>query len=177
MVFLKPSQIIKNFDLEHGMIVADFGCGSGHYSVEAAKIVGKSGKVYAIDVQKEMLEAVKSRSEAEGLDNLEIIRADLELSEGSHLASGIADAVIMSNILFQSEDKNAIAEEAFRILKVGGKIAVIEWDKRAGKIGPSPELRVSAEDARKIFEKAGFNSEGEFEASESHYGIIFRKHV
>lgn len=175
MAFISPEQIIKNLDLEPGMIVVDFGSGSGHYTVEAAKIVGNAGKVYSVDIQKEMLQAVKSRCEVDRLDNVEIVWADLELPDGSHLAGNFADLVIISNILFQAEDKKSVAKEAFRILKNSGRAAVIEWVKSESKIGPPLEQRVNFAEAQKIFEEMGFKTEKEFEAGENHYGIIFRK--
>lgn len=174
-MFVSPEQIIKNLDLEPGMIVVDFGSGSGHYTVAAAEVVTNAGKVYSIDVQKEMLEAVKSRCEIKGLSNVEIVWADLELPKGSHLADNFSDTVIISNILFQAEDKKVITDEAFRILKENGKVAVIEWDKKEDKVGPPLDKRISFEETRKVFEETGFKMEKKIETGDNHYGIIFKK--
>lgn len=174
-MFLSPEQTIKNIELEHGMIVADFGSGSGHYTVSAAKLVGPSGNVYSIDVQKEMLQTVKSRCDSYGLNNVKIIWADLELENGSHLADGIVDVVIISNILFQAENKKAILDETFRVLKIGGKVAVIEWEISDDKVGPHVDKRIKPDEVEKIFTEAGFTKERDFEAAEKHYGMIFRK--
>lgn len=175
MTFVSPEQIVKNLGLEAGMIVADFGSGSGHYSIEAAKIVGKAGRVYAIDIQKEMLQAVKSRGEISGLENIEIIWADLEIAGSSKLPDNSIDAVIISNILFQSGAKENIAKEAFRILKSGGRLGVIEWLTNSGKIGPSGENRISFDTAVKIFSEVGFGMVNQFDAGDNHYGILFKK--
>lgn len=175
MAFIKPEEVIKNFDLEPGMVVADFGCGFGHYVFEIAKVVGPRGLVYAIDVQKELLQAVKSRAEKEGLRNIEIIRADLEGQKGSSLANDLTDEVIISNILFQAEDKNKIAKEAYRILKNFGKAIVIDWEINDSKLGPSLDKRISKEKIKEIFLSAGFKLLKNFHAGENHYGIIFTK--
>jgi len=177
MAFVRPEEAIKNFGLEPGMMVADFGCGSGHYSLAAAKIVGDLGKVFAIDVQKELLESVKSAARLNNLNNIEFVWADLESSEGSRLNPDSIDLVIVSNILFQAENRPAVAKEAFRILKNKGRLAVIEWSESFGNLGPRSEDIVKKDEAKKIFMEQGFVLEKEFEPGDHHYGLIFAKHV
>lgn len=174
-MFVKPEEVIKNIGLEPGMVVADFGAGSGHYSIAAAKIVRKTGKVYSIDIQKELLNAIKSTAAINNLSNIEIIWSDLEIPEGSRLASGSVDVVIISNILFQVGNKEAVAKEAYRIAKDDGKTAVIEWSAESGKTGPPLESRISKSDCLDLFAKNGFNPEKEFIAGENHYGLLFKK--
>jgi ubiquinone/menaquinone biosynthesis C-methylase UbiE len=175
MAFVRPEEVVKNFGLEPGMAVADFGCGSGHWTIAAAKLLGKSGTVYAIDVQKELLQAIKSYAEVNNLKNIEIIRADLEAAEGSHLANGSLDFIIISNILFQADNRGQIAKEAFRVLKNKGKVAVIEWLESFGGLGPRPEDIISRDDCKKIFLGEGFVLAREFNPGEYHYGMIFYK--
>lgn len=176
-MFVSPEKVIGILDLYPPMVVADFGCGSGHYVIAAAKQVGKAGRVYAIDIQKEALETVRSQAKLEHLTNIETIWADLEMPEATRLREDSIDLVIISNILFQAENKNQICREALRILKSGsGRAVVIEWSKTDnGKIGPPAESRVFPEDVKKIFEEAGFIFIKEFDPGESHYGLIFRK--
>lgn len=159
------------------MAVADFGCGSGHYSIEAAKKVGKAGKVYAIDIQEEMLGFVRSQTKSLGLSNIETIWTDLETPNSTRLRDGSVDLVIISNVLFQAEDKNQIIQEAFRILKPGGKVAVIEWDTKSedAKFGPPLDARINPEKARALFEGIGYVLEKEFNPGNHHYGFIFKK--
>lgn len=167
MSFVKPEEIVKNIGLEQGMTVVDFGAGSGHYALAAAKLVGEKGRVYAIDIQKDLLAKIKSEAEKRGLSNLEIIWTDVEKLESTRLADNSVDEAIISNILFQLEDKGAIAREAMRILKKGGdaSVIVIEWN----------DGRFDKSVCEKIFKEAGFNKEKEFEAGDKHYGIIFHK--
>ena len=163
------------FDLEPGMTVADFGCGSGHYTIAAAKRVGEKGRVYALDIQKDLLQAVKSAAEFNNLKNIEITWADLDLPQGSRLADNFVDFIIISNILFQAEKREQIAKEALRILKDKGKVAVIEWEREGGKTGPLLEKRISKEEARNVFLEQGFKLEKEFQPGDNHYGLIFKK--
>ena len=123
-MFIKPEEIIKNFEIRPGMTVADFGSGSGHYVLAMAKKMnnsglpaGQAGVVYAIDIQKNLLEAIKSEATKQHLSNVDIIWADIESKEGTKLANGTLDFAIASNILFQIGDKTALAKEIFRTLK------------------------------------------------------------
>lgn len=174
-MFVRPEEVIKKIGIEPGMVVADFGAGSGHYSIAAAKIVRNTGKVYSVDIQKELLAAIKSAAALNNLSNVEIVWSDLEIPEGSRLADNSADAVIISNILFQVNDKEAVLKEASRILKNDGRIAVIEWGKKEGKMGPPMEKRVSKEECLEIFKNAHFKLAKEFTAGENHYGLLFEK--
>lgn len=164
-------------DVRPQMTVADFGCGSGHYVIEAARRVGKSGKVYGIDIQQEMLSFVRSQAKLENLSNIETIWADLEMPDATRLKENSVDMIIISNILFQAENKEQIVKEAFRILKPEGKVAAIEWNIETGAInfGPAMANRISPSDAKSLFEKTGFSLEKEFDPGEHHYGLIFKK--
>lgn len=175
MPFVRPEEIIKKIGIEPGMVVADFGAGSGHYSIAAAKIVRNTGKVYSIDIQKELLAAIKSTAALNNLSNIEIVWSDLEAPEGSRLADKSSDTIIISNILFQVGDKETMLKEASRILKDNGRIAVIEWDKKVGKVGPPAEKRVFKEECLEIFRNAHFKLTKEFIAGENHYGLLFEK--
>ncbi len=176
MAFVKPEEIVKKyFHLQPGMVVADFGAGSGFYTLAAAEAVGDSGKVYAVDIQKDLIEKIKSRAEDEGLKNVEIVWADLEKEEGSKFAENSIDFIIISNILFQVPDKVSVVNEAFRVLKNGGELAVLDWSESFGGLGPRPENVFTREACEKIFLEGGFVLDEEFEAGEHHYGVIFKK--
>lgn len=174
-MFLSPDQIIKRLDISQGIIAVDFGCGTGHWSVALAKQIGGTGKVYAVDIQKEMLGATKSRAEVLGLENVEVVRGDLDEEKGSNLSAGIADLVLLSNVLFQADKREGMVKEAFRVLKVGGEVVIIEWDQSNVPLGPPKQLKLKMEDARKMFLEAGFVFKDDFPAGEHHYGLLFKK--
>jgi len=176
-VFVSPEQIIEMLDLTPSMIVADFGCGSGHYVIGAAKKVGKSGKAYAVDIQQEMLSFARSQAQMIGLNNVETIWTDLEMPDATRLKENTVDLVIISNILFQAENKNQVIKEALRILKPGGRLVIIEWNvgDEKSKLGPLMDARISPQNARTLSEGAGFSFVKEFDPGEHHYGLIFKK--
>lgn len=175
MLFLNPEQVIKSAGISHGMQVADFGSGAGFYSIPLARAVGPGGKVYALDAQKEMLELVRSKARTARLLNISTMIADLERPRGSNLAEDAIDFAIISNILFQAEDKPGLLKEAFRILKPGGGVVLVEWSTLNRGAGPKPEMIVPREKAEKMLADAGFKREKEFYAGENHYGLLYRK--
>ena len=125
-MFSHPEKNITQAYVGEGMVVADFGSGSGHHAIAAARAVGKYGKVYAIDVQIDLLHKIKKDAERQGLDNVDILHADLEQERGSGLADHSVDRVFIFNTLFFSEVRSTIVGEAFRILRSKGRLAIIE---------------------------------------------------
>lgn len=156
------------------MQVADFGCGPGFYSVALAEAVGPGGRVYALDIQKEMLELTRSRARARKQLNVMPLRADLEKPGGSQLAPEVIDRVIIANVLFQAHDKKSVLSEGFRVLKPGGKLILVEWSGSAAG-GPGPNMLLRREAAEKILEDAGFKKEKEIYAGDNHYGLLYAK--
>lgn len=175
MAFSEPEENIKNLNLKEGSKVADFGSGSGHYAIAAAKRVHSRGQVFAVDVQKELLSKVQSAARDSGLRNVQIVWGDIERPGGTKLQDNTIDAVMISNVLFQSEQKEAIAKEAFRVLKNGGEVLVVDWTDSFGGLGPKPGHVVPEEEAKKIFEKIGFVNSKSFYAGDHHWGVIFIK--
>ena len=173
-MFISPEQVIKKIGVKHGAEVADFGAGSGFYAVPLAKAVGAHGKVYAFDVQAEMLEALRSKAREARLMNISTMRADLERERGSGLADGVVDLVLISNILFQAEDKSTLIKEAVRILRVGGELALIDWNT-GWTGGPPPERLVSRDAAEKLLENEGLKRIRDFDAGDNHYGLLYSK--
>ena len=168
--FLNPNDILKQLNLKESMTVADLGCGSGGWVIPLAKKL-EGGKVYAVDILEEPLSALKAKANMEKLTNIQSIVADVE--KGVDIWEESCDWVLMSNLLFQCEDKKKVLQEAKRILKKGGKILVVDWKVKAA-MGPK-EGRVSPEEVKKIAETIGLKTEKELDAGTYHYGLILVK--
>jgi len=173
--FLHPERIVTAFELRPGMTVADFGSGGGYFTIPVARVVGEEGRVYAIDIQPTALAVVKSKANLERLLHVETIWADLELDRGSRLPDNSVDFVVIANILFQAERKDAIFSEARRILRSGGRLAIIEWDETPFPAGPPQFLRIPRHAARQLAERAGLRLDREFSAGSHHYGLLVKK--
>ncbi|MCF7834244.1 MAG: class I SAM-dependent methyltransferase [Candidatus Pacebacteria bacterium] len=168
-MFNDPEKNLQTFSIDENMVIADFGAGTGFYTIASARMVPK-GKVYALEVQKDLIETIKLKARYEHLSNIECIWSNVEKIGGTKLADSIIDRAIVSNVLFQIEDKKNFVEEIKRVLKPGGKLLLIDHcpDKSHLKI----EM-VSKEKAREMFEARGFVFEKNIDAGTHNYGIIF----
>lgn len=173
--FSNPEENIKHLRIKEGDSVADFGSGSGHYAGLLSKLVGTNGRVYAVDIQKDLLNRLASDFHKSGITNVEIVWGDVENVGGSKLRSGSVDSVVISNILFQVDSKSGLVHECNRILKKGGLALLIDWSESFGGIGPQPNDVVDEQTAKKIFEQGGFILKESVASGAHHYGMIFQK--
>jgi ubiquinone/menaquinone biosynthesis C-methylase UbiE len=173
-MFLNPDDTIKSLLVREDWHIADLGAGSGSYTLAAAKYV-PMGKIYAIDINREILPFIKAKVLAHGHKNIEVIWGDIDRPRGTNVSDASMDAVILANTFFQIENKNAALQEIERILKPGGKILFIDWAGSFGNLGPREEDVVLPFAAKSAFEKFGFIFKEDVPAGEYHYGMIFYK--
>lgn len=173
--FFNPEKAVMELGLSEGMSVADFGSGAGHFIVPLSQKVGKEGKIFAIDIQESALDNVRTKVKSAGLENVETIRADLEVLGGTGISDNLLDIVLISNTLFQSSKKLEIIREAKRVLKEQGVLVIIEWKKGGGGFGPPDELRTDEATMKSLATNEGFAFERDISAGQFHFGVIFRK--
>jgi ubiquinone/menaquinone biosynthesis C-methylase UbiE len=171
--FSNPHENVLQLGLREGMKVGDFGAGSGHYSRAAAAMVGHSGRVYAIDVQEDVLKHLKLNTHIHHQGIIDTIWGDIEKPGGTHLRDASLDAIILANTLFQVENRSGLLGEMKRVLKPEGKLLVVDWAGSYGGMGPALEQVVSEHDAEALFINGGFYKVKSFRAGPHHYGIVF----
>ncbi len=166
--------ILETWDVRPGEKVADFGCGAGFFSVPIAQRLGQYGAVYAFDIRQEALDATRSKTKLFHITTVDLVRADLERPRGSGLADSSVDKILIANILFQSDAPGSILAEAYRIVKPGGTVLIVEWDEETvgGPVLPKKIARKTIED---MFAQIGFSRVKDFYAGSHHYGLIFKK--
>ena len=174
-MFSDPKNNIKQLHLTEGMLVADFGSGSGYYTIAASEAVGEDGRVYAIDIQKSLLQKVRNLLTKENKNNVNILWGDIEQVGGTKLKDNSVDAVILANTLFQVEDKYSVISEARRVLKQANKLMVVDWSDSFGGIGPQPKDIMQESNTKQMFTESGFEFINRFDAGAHHYGLIFIK--
>jgi ubiquinone/menaquinone biosynthesis C-methylase UbiE len=171
--FADPKENVLQLGLRDGMKIGDFGAGVGHYALAAAAAIGEDGKVYAIDVQEEVLIHLKDAAKRANLHNVETIWGNFEKLGGTKLKDHVLDATILSNVLFQVENHESAIAELKRVLKPGGKVLVSDWSGSYGGMGPADHHVITEHQAEELFITAGFHKVKSFRAGDHHYGIVF----
>jgi ubiquinone/menaquinone biosynthesis C-methylase UbiE len=172
---MDPQKIVDSFGIDSGNIVADFGSGAGYFTLPLAKAATSKGKVFAVDILPSALEVVDKKARMENITNIELVQADLERENSTKIMDSSVDFVVVSNLLFQLENKANIFREAKRVLKSGGKLIVIDW--AGGKIilGPPEDNRVTADQVQIAAVVSGFKEIKQWYPDSYHYGFIFMK--
>jgi len=138
-----PEQLIERNGIKKGMQVLDLGCGSGAFTTFIARAVGDKGKVYALDIQADMLKQLEnklSKPENNDIKNIKLIEGnayELPFDDNS------LDLVNMVTVLQEIPDRNRALQEVKRVLKPGGILAVTElfpdpdypWKSTTVKLG------------------------------------------
>lgn len=173
--FVIPDVVSTHFHLKEGDIVADFGAGSGFFLKPLSKAVGGNGRVFACDIQKQLVEKLGDQSRLMGLSNVHPLWCDLEEVNGIKIGTGELDSAILVNTLFLIEDKVAAIQEMGRTIRSGGKFFVIDWTESFSGMGPQPGQIITADEATNLLESNGFVFDREYPAGDHHYGLAFRK--
>ncbi|MBI4239700.1 methyltransferase domain-containing protein [Candidatus Uhrbacteria bacterium] len=173
---LDAFKILKRIEIKEAYVVADLGCGGGgHFVAPLAKMVGINGKVYALDVQKRVIEAVESKMKFQKILNVETVWSNLEVYGAAKIPNESCDVVVIVNVLFQNTQHSTIINEATRMLRPGGRLAVIDWMSLSSPFGPPLNLRISPERLKSIVFNSGLRLFDEFDAGSYHYVEVFRK--
>ncbi len=174
--FLKPRDIIAKAEIIEGMKVADLGCGNlGYFIIPIAKLVGKEGKAYAVDVLKSVLEAVKSRAKLERITNLETVWTNLEKVGSTNIPEGSLDLALLINVLFQNKKHQEILKEAVRLIKKGGRLIIVDWKKSGIPFGPNVDMRVGPENIKPLAEELNLKLIEEDEVGDYFWSLIYEK--
>lgn len=171
--FSVPHENVLQLGLREGMKVGDFGAGSGHYARALAAVVGETGRVYAVDVQEEILKHLKLNTHAHHRSTIDTIWGDIEKTGGTHLREHSLDAVVLANVFFQVENRFGLLGEVKRVLRPGGKLLLVDWAGSYGGMGPTSAKVVPEHEAEAFFINGGFHKQKSFRAGPHHYGIIF----
>jgi ubiquinone/menaquinone biosynthesis C-methylase UbiE len=167
---LQPSSLLRTLGLKAGDTIADIGCGPGFFTLPAAEIVGPEGLVVAADIQGEMLTTVRTRAAAQGLTNVRLVKtSETEVP----LPPKTFDLVLAAFVLHEVPRHATFLRRLTRLLKPGGRLAVIEWQKRATPYGPPLEDRISPDELIADAHAAGLRVQRKREQGNHQYVCIF----
>ena len=173
--FFEPAKVLATFGLDRDVRdLVEFGCGYGTFTLAAAGMV--SGTVYALDIEPDMVSLVERKCREAGVTNVQATVRDF-VKEGTGLPEDSIDAALLFNILHH-EEPIALMKVALRVLKPGGRLAVIHWNyDPTTPRGPALEIRPRPEQCMEWGRAAGFTFSGveQFDLPPYHYGLLFWK--
>ncbi|SEJ48220.1 Methyltransferase domain-containing protein [Propionispira arboris] len=170
---LPPEETLSRFGLAEGDSIADIGCGTGYFTLSAARVVGTQGKVYALDIMPEMLEIARAKAKEKNFKNIEFI----ETKETDFILPDAAvERALACLVVHEADDPIAFFQEVKRILQIGGHFYIIEWTRQENsKMGPPLEHRIDGKALATVLEQAGFQNVEQFELNSEMYAIIVKK--
>jgi len=157
-VALLESELAKK--LKPGMTACDLGCGNGFWTLKLSKMVGEEGKVYAIDIQKEMLEMLQERAEEEGAKNIIPV---LNNAVSTKLPAESCDLILLVDVYHEFSHPEQMLQSMRRALKPGGLIVLVEFRAEDPRVPIKPEHKMSKEQILKEYEPNGFRLLGSFD--------------
>ena len=171
--FFQPFKILSTLRVTIAVVdVAEFGCGYGTFTIPAAKVI--PGKIYALDIEPEMVNGVKKRGQISGLANIVAVRRDF-IADGSGCADASVDYVMLFNIL-HDERPERILKEAYRILTPRGRVGIIHWNYDSSTPrGPPMEIRPKPDQIYEWALNVGFTYVSTHDLKPYHYGFVFSK--
>lgn len=120
----RPAEVMRAMGLKGGEVVVDLGCGTGWFARRLAKVVGPGGKVYAVDIQPEMLELLRGYLAKEEITNVEPV---LGTDTDTRLDPGSVDWILMVDVYHEFQQPKAMLEAIRRSLKPKGRVALVEY--------------------------------------------------
>lgn len=154
LMWLPPAEVISALAVRPGDSIADVGAGTGYFALPLAAAAGPHGMVYAVDAQAEMLAHLRQKLHDGSVTNVELVHAEAD-------ATGLPDAscslLLLANVWHEFADRTTVLRESKRILKNGGRIAILDWRPDVEReAGPPLDHRISASDAVRDLQTAGF---------------------
>lgn len=153
-MWLPPAEVIAALAIRPGETIADIGAGTGYFALPMAAAAGPHGKVFAVDAQQEMLAHLRQKLSDGGIQNIELVHAE---ADSTSLDDSTCSLVLLANVWHEFDDHAAVLREAKRVLKAGGRIAILDWRPDVEReAGPPLDHRISASNAVRDLELAGF---------------------
>jgi ubiquinone/menaquinone biosynthesis C-methylase UbiE len=167
-----PDQALDSLGIRAGMTVADVGAGTGYMALRMARRVGPTGKVYANDLQPEMLQKLRARSQREKLANVETVQGT---EADPKLPSNTMDLVLLVDVYHEFSEPQAMLAKIRESLKPEGRLVLLEYRKEDPAIPIRIEHKMSVPEVKTEVEAEGFKLDRVIEKLPRQHIIVFRK--
>jgi ubiquinone/menaquinone biosynthesis C-methylase UbiE len=167
-----PEQALDALGIRAGMVVADVGAGTGYMSLRMARRVGPTGKVYANDLQPEMLQKLRAKSQREKLSNVETVQGT---ESDPKLPPNTMDLVLLVDVYHEFSQPQAMLDKIRESLKPDGRLVLLEYRKEDPKVPIRPEHKMSVAEVKTEVEAEGYKLDQVIEKLPRQHIIIFRR--
>jgi predicted methyltransferase len=169
----RPDEVIRTMGLEDGDVVADLGCGTGYFARRMARAVAPGGRVYAVDIQPEMLRFLRSRVDEEGLTNVEPVLGE---NDDPKLPAESLDWILLVDVYHELQQPKAMLAKMREALKPDGKVALLEYRLEGlSAVHIKTEHRMSPKQVLAEWEPAGYRLAALHEFLPSQHFFVFEK--
>jgi ubiquinone/menaquinone biosynthesis C-methylase UbiE len=166
----QPDKAIAALAISPGATVADVGAGSGYMTARLAVAVGPTGRVYATDVQPEMIEKLKARVNAANLQNVTPV---LSTADDPRLPEGAIDLILMVDVYHELAAPQRVLQQLKRALKPAGRLVLLEYRKEDPSIPIREEHKMTVADAKAEVEAEGYRLASVIETLPRQHILIF----
>ncbi len=168
----QPEKVIATLGLKPGERVADLGAGAGYFTLRLARAVGPSGKIYGVDVSREMLDYLEKQASAQHLTNIQPVLAE---PHDPKLAPASVDMIFICDTLHHISDRAMYFPLLMRALKPGGQLVNIDFYKRPLPVGPPVEMKIPQAEMIREAEAAGFHLIQKYKFLKYQYFVVFKR--
>jgi arsenite methyltransferase len=167
----KPRELVAALGVRPGMVVADLGAGTGYLSRHLSAAVGVEGTVLAVETEPKLVVHLRKRAEDERTPNVVPILAS---TDNPRLPANGVDLVLALDTYHHVDGRIAYFRALHRVLRPGGRVAVVDWHKRELPVGPPPDHKLAREQVIEEMGKAGWSVAQELDLLPYQYVLVFR---
>ena len=171
---IDTAKFFQELDLKQEITFLDVASGWGAYSLAAADIIGRDGRIYAVDLWAEGISSLRKEADAKGIQNLQAFVSNA--AENIPVEDDCVDVCLMATVLHDfvaDKIEQQVMKEILRVMKPEGTLAIVEFYKKEGPPGPPERVRLSPEDVDKILSVYGFNQNRYTEIGPDNYLQIY----
>jgi arsenite methyltransferase len=168
--YQKPHEVVHALSLKPGEVIADIGAGSGYFTFHLARHVGEKGRVYAVDVSSDMILHINRRIRDTRANNVVSVLAD---PDDPLLPERSVNRFFICNVWHHVENQTKYLSLMKKMLKPGGEVVMIDFQKTETPVGPPLKMRIAREDLIKQMENSGFRLSKEHTFLPYQYFFVF----